>query len=135
MSDWLARFWPKLDDRSSLRLSRALTVLFACVQAGVAIGAHQLALQENEAIVNAVLKIAGFAIGLLLGLYGLGLMSPGTSERVALAAFAVGTVVTSWLAFGTSINGYWYTLVGSGTIVIVGLVLSAIVDRSNVLAR
>jgi Na+/proline symporter len=135
MSDWLARFWPRLDDRSSLRLSRALTVLFAIIQAGVAIGAYRLSLQEHEAIVNAVLKIAGFAIGLLLGLYGLGLMWPKTSERVALVAFVVGACVTSWVAFGTSINGYWYTLVGSGTIVSAGLVLSAFIDRRGAEAR
>jgi hypothetical protein len=84
------------------------------------------------AIVDAVLKIAGFAIGLLLGLYGLGLVAPRTSERVALMAFAVGTASTCYVAFATSINGYWYTLVGSGTIVIVGLVLSAAFDRGDV---
>jgi SSS family transporter len=127
MSDWLSRFWPNLDDRTSLRLSRLLTVVFACIQAGVAVAAYQLAIEE--AIVNAVLKIAGFAIGLLLGLYGLGLFSSRTSERTALTAFAAGTVVTSWVAFGTPINGYWYTLVGSGTIVLVGLMLTALFDR------
>jgi hypothetical protein len=88
----------------------------------VAIATYQLAIQE--AIVDAVLKIAGFAIGLVLGLYGLALMSQRTSEGVALVAFAVGTAVTCGVAFGTPINGYWYTLVGSGTIVVVGLVLT-----------
>ncbi len=72
---------------------------------------------------TAVLRIAGFATGLVLGLYGLGLMVPRATQRIALAAFAVGAVVTSWAAFMTSLNGYWYTLVGSGTIVIVGWVL------------
>jgi Na+/proline symporter len=129
VGDWVAPLMPGLDERRLLRLSRWLTVLFAVVQCGVAIGAHLLAIEE--AIVDAVLKIAGFAIGLLLGLYGLGLFAPRTSERVALAAFAVGTAVTTYAAFWTSINGYWYTLVGSGTIVIAGLVFGAIFDRTE----
>jgi Na+/proline symporter len=130
VGDWIAPLMPSLGGRQSLRLSRWLTLLFAAVQCGVAIGAYALAIEQ--AIVDAVLKIAGFAIGLLLGLYGLGLLAPRTSERVALAAFGVGTAVTCYTAFGTDINGYWYTLVGSGTIVIVGLILSAIYDRRAV---
>ncbi|MEX0611301.1 MAG: hypothetical protein WD229_04200, partial [Pirellulales bacterium] len=117
-------FLPALDDRQSLRLSRVLTLIFAAIQGGVAIAAYQVAIQH--AIVDAVLTIAGFAIGLLLGLYGLGLISPRTPEWVALTAFTVGTAVTTYVAFGTPLNGYWYTLVGSGTIVTVGLAISFI---------
>jgi hypothetical protein len=127
VGDWLGRILPALDDRKSLMLSRLLTLFFAAVQCAVAIVAYQLAMEE--AIVHQVLKIAGFAIGLLLGLYGLGLLAPQTSEGIALVAFAVGTVVTTFVAFGTPLNGYWYTLVGSGTIVIVGLLLRPLVDQ------
>ena len=87
----------------------------------MAIVAYRISM--SNAIVDAVLKIAGFATGLVLGLYGLGILVPRATQPVALAAFAVGAVVTSWTAFATPLNGYWYTLVGSGTIVIVGLVL------------
>jgi SSS family transporter len=124
VGDWLSRILPKLDNRKSLTLSRALTLLFAAIQGAVAIGAYQIALQE--AIVDAVLKIAGFAIGLVLGLYGLALFSPRTTENLAIAAFVAGTMVTTLVAFGTPVNGYWYTLVGSVTIVVVGLVLTMI---------
>jgi Na+/proline symporter len=127
VSDWLAPWLPNLDDRKSLRLSRLLTLVFAAVQGAVAIGAYWVTMEK--AIVDSVLAIAGFAIGLLLGLYGLGLIAPWASQRVALVAFAVGTAVTSYAAFGTSLSGYWYTLVGSGTIVIVGRILSQFMDR------
>jgi len=129
VGDWLAPLLPTRSDRASLRLSRLLTLVFATVQCGVAITAYFIGLQR--AIVDAVLTIAGFAIGLLLGLYGLGLIRPRTSEPVAIAAFAVGTAATTWVMFRTPTNGYWYTLVGSSTIVIVGLVLSAIFDRRD----
>jgi SSS family transporter len=126
VGDWIAPMTPSLDEARSLRLSRLLTLLFAAVQCGVAIGAYTLAIEQAMAVVDAVLKIAGFAIGLLLGLYGLGLLIPRAPELVALAAFAVGSAVTTYAVFATPLNGYWYTLVGSSTIVIVGLVLNMI---------
>jgi SSS family transporter len=129
MSDWLTRYLPDLDDRKALNLARVLTIGFAIIQAVVAIIAYKLAIEE--AIVNTVLKIAGFAIGLLLGLYGLSLIWPRTSEPVALVAFGVGAAVTFAVAFGTPINGFWYTLVGSSTIVIVGILLNAIFDFTS----
>jgi SSS family transporter len=126
MGDWLTRLMPNMSDRKALNLARMLTIVFALIQSVVAIVAYQLAIEES--IVNAVLKIAGFAIGLLLGLYGLGLIWPRASEPVALAAFGVGAAVTIAVAFGTSINGFWYTLIGSSTIVIVGVLMSLMVD-------
>ena len=127
VADWLAPRLPNLDDRQSLRLARLLTLFFAAVQGAVALGAYWITMEQ--AIVDSVLKIAGFAIGLLLGLYGLSLIAPQTSERVALIAFAIGTAVTTFAAFGTPLSGYWYTLVGSSTIVIVGLILGAFIHR------
>jgi SSS family transporter len=131
MGDWLTRYLPQMSDASALRLARALTIIFALIQAAVAIGAYMISLQQHQAIVDAVLKIAGFAIGLLLGLYGLGLMWKQTSETIALVAFVVGAIVTSFVAFKTQINGYWYTLVGSGTIVVTGLFLTLIVPSDD----
>jgi solute:Na+ symporter, SSS family len=130
VGDWLQPLWPNMGDQRWLTISRWLTVAFACIQGVVAIGAYELAIQS--AIVDSVLKIAGFAIGLLLGLYALGLIAPRTSERVALIAFFVATLVTSYVAFRTQINGYWYTLVGSTTLVAVGLALSMFIDRGRI---
>jgi Na+/proline symporter len=124
MGDWLTRYLPQMSDASALRLARVLTIVFALIQSAVAIGAYMISLQEHEAIVDAVLKIAGFSIGLLLGLYGLGLIWQQTTERIALVAFLVGAFVTTCVAFLTPIDGYWYTLVGSGTIVLTGLFLT-----------
>ena len=131
VGDWIAPMMPSLDEVRSLRLSRLLTLVFAAVQCGVAIGAYLLAVEQAMAIVDAVLKIAGFAIGLLLGLYGLGLLIPRAPEWVALAAFAVGAAVTTYAVFATPLNGYWYTLVGSSTIVIMGLVLSLVFNQRD----
>jgi Na+/proline symporter len=133
MGDWLQRWLPNMSDRTSLRVARWLTLASAVVHALVAIVAYEVSI--DSAIVDLVLKIAGFSIGLLLGLYALGLIWPQTSERTALIAFAVGAAVTCYVAFKTDVNGYWYTLVGSSTIVIAGLVLSSLIDRPKVQAN
>jgi SSS family transporter len=128
MSDWLGRWVPKTDDRTALRMARWLTLASAVVHAAVAIAVYKIGLEKS--VVDTVLTIAGFAIGLLLGLYALGIISTRISERTALIAFVVGLIVTCYVAFRTPINGYWYTLVGSSVVVIVGLLVSAIFDRS-----
>ncbi len=126
MSDWFDRRMAQMSERKSLFIARVLTIAFAVVQAAVAIVAYKFDL--NESTVNSVLGIAGFSTGLILGLYFLGLIVPNASEPVALAAFTVGTAVTCFAVFGTSLHWLWYTLVGSGTIVIVGLLLSLMFD-------
>jgi Na+/proline symporter len=126
MSDWLGRWLPKVDERKGLRMARWLTIASAVVHAAVAIVVYEIGLKM--AIVDTVLSIAGFAVGLLLGLYALGLVSRRVSQTTALIAFMVGVVVTCYVAFATPISGWWYTLVGSTVIVVVGLALSAIID-------
>jgi SSS family transporter len=126
MSDWLGRWLPKVDERKGLRMARLLTVASAVVHAAVAIAVYEIGLRKS--VVDAVLGIAGFAIGLLLGLYALGLVSRRVSQKTALVAFTIGVVVTCYVAFATPLSGYWYTLVGSSVIVISGLILSEIFD-------
>jgi SSS family solute:Na+ symporter len=127
MGDWLQRWLPLMEDRKTLRMARLLTLISAAIHALVAIVAYKIELTEST--VKIVLGIAGFSTGLLLGLYGLGLIAPRTREAVAIAAFFVGLVVTCAVARGTSLSSWWYTLVGSTTIVIVGLVLGQFFPR------
>jgi SSS family solute:Na+ symporter len=126
MSDWLGRWLPTVNDRKGLQMARLLTVGSAVVHAAVAITVHEIGLQKS--VVDAVLSIAGFAVGLLLGLYALGLISKRVSQNTALVAFTIGVVVTCYVAFATPLSGYWYTLVGSSVIVVSGLILSVIFD-------
>jgi Na+/proline symporter len=128
ISDWLEPMFGKATDRKGLFLARSLTIAFAVIQGGVALLAGGI----QKSIVENVLSIAGFSTGLILGLYCLGLIGRRTSEPVALVAFSAGTIATCAVAFGTNVHWSWYTLVGSGTIVIVGLLLSAIFDRPKV---
>lgn len=127
MGDWLQLLLPNLNDRKQLQIARLLTLASAVAHATVAIAAYKMGVER--AIVDIVLGIAGFSIGLLLGLYGLGMIAPRTSQAVALTAFAAGAVATFSVAKWTDVNSYWYTLVGSSTIVVVGLALRFVFDH------
>jgi hypothetical protein len=133
MNDWFERRLATMSDRQSLSMARILTIVFAVIQAAVAILAYEL--QLTASTINAVLGIAGFSTGLILGLYFLALLAPRMSEKIALISFASGTIITCWAAFGTSLHWLWYTLVGSGTMVVVGLVLTKVWDRRSVTAN
>jgi hypothetical protein len=133
MNDWFANRLATTSEAKSLMLARVLTIFFAVVQAAVAIVAYRFDLATST--IDQVLSIASFSMGLILGLYFLGIIVPRTSEPVAFVAFLVGTIVTCGLAFGTQpvfgwkVHWLWYALVGSGTIVIVGLSLTALFVR------
>jgi SSS family transporter len=134
MNDWFPKRLATRSDASGLRIARILTIVFAVIQAAVALVAYKMEL--TSAIIDQVLGIASFSMGLILGLYFLGLTAPRTSESVAFAAFLAGTIVTCFVAFGTQpffgwkVHWLWYALVGSGTILIVGLTLTALFGRA-----
>ncbi len=135
MNDWLAGPVSRMTDRQSLRLARILTLLFAVVQAAVAIAAY--AFDMTSAIINAVLSIAGFSTGLILGLYFLSLIAPQDVGESGAGGIFRWYNRTCCAAFGTQLGLFekplhwlWYSLVGSGTIVLVGLALNMLLDRA-----
>jgi Na+/proline symporter len=135
MNDWFPKRLAARSDANGLRIARILTIVFAVIQAAVALAAYRMELASTT--IDQVLGIASFSMGLILGLYFLGILAPRTSEPVAFAAFLAGTIVTCFVAFGTQpffgwkVHWLWYALVGSGTILIVGLTLSALFGRAS----
>lgn len=103
-----------------LAVSRGLTVFFGIVQIGVGVAAHYLSLSQS--VVYSVLTIAAFATGLILGVFFLGVLTTRVSQRAALSGLLGGLITLSVVAYATSLNGLWYTVVGSGATVVVGLV-------------
>lgn len=117
------------NDKRTVTTARIATVLFAGLQAGVAVAAFEYVRQHPEtAVIDSVLAIAGFVTGLVLGLYALGLLlsacGDAIGDAIGLAALAVGFAVASYVAFGTDLSWPWFTLVGSTTTFAVGLLLS-----------
>lgn len=98
-------------DRKQLRISRIATLFFGILQIGLAIMFGMLG--TDESTVANVLKISGFAIGPVLGLYFLAVFAPGVRQSAALAGFIVGVGVLSVTAYGSAVHWAWYALIGS----------------------
>lgn len=114
---WFPVVRPRAEEREKLRTVRAFTVMFGVLQVVVAIQGRNL----DEAVVNSVLSIAGFTTGIVLGVFLLGILTVHVEQNAALVGLVVGTIVVSWVAFGTSIAWPWYALIGSGSTFVAGL--------------
>jgi SSS family transporter len=115
-----------------LRVSRGLTVAFGLVQMGVGIAGPLL----QTTVVESVMAIAGFVIGVVLGVFFLGVLTTRVSQRGALTGLVGGLaamttlVVVIPLATGTTLLAWpWYAIVGSAITFAVGLTACA---RRNV---
>ena len=97
-------------------------MLFAAVQVAVALSGQLM----SRTVVENVLTIAGFTTGITLGIFLLGLFAPRTSQRAALAAFTLGLLAMSLIAFATPLAWPWYTLTGSATTFVLGLLAGRI---------
>ncbi len=91
-----------------LRVTRRLTAVFGVLQIAVAVGGRQLA----ASVVSAVLGIAAFTSGIVLGLFFLGMFTQ-VGERAALAGLVIGFGGMLAIFFGTPLAWPWYALVGS----------------------
>lgn len=114
-------------EAQQLSWSRWLTLIFGLLQIGIGIGASRL----NETVVKNALTIAGFAAGLLLGIFLLGVRTKHVRERDALTGAAVGLVTLIVVQFDlplydVSIAWPWLALIGSSTTYAVGLLSAAL---------
>jgi solute:Na+ symporter, SSS family len=112
-----------------LWISRLATVFFGVLQVCIALASYYLGTNENT--VNSVLKIAGFALGPLLGLYFLAVFAQRVQQRDALAGFCVGVTALSYIAFATPLYWPWYAGTGAGITFVAGVILSFCMPQSN----
>jgi SSS family transporter len=131
MNDFIRPALPRISERLQLRISKILTAFWGGAQVGVALGAREM----TTTVVDAVIAIASFTTGIVLGLFLLGQLTHRVGQRAALTGLVAGLVVVSYVAFGASlpptlypwnasIAWPWYALVGSSTVFLVGLVTS-----------
>ena len=109
-------------DDQSLRVTRGLTVLFGLVQIGVAVCGQYL----RSSVIEAVLAIAGFTTGIVLGIFFLGVLTRRVSQPAALAALLCGLSGMTYLAFATNLSWTWFALVGSCGTFVLGLAASVL---------
>ena len=123
---WKPIVGEKVTDERELRVTRIFTALFGLVQIGVGIGGLWL----TASVVSAVLGIAAFTTGIVLGVFFLGMYAPRVGQRAALAGLLVGLVGMTWVFFATPLAWPWYALVGSLGTWLAGLAASLIWKRS-----
>ncbi len=106
--------------RGALRLSRALTLVWAVVMAGFAC----LFTDTKGAVVLLGLGIAGYTYGALLGAFLLGLAVPRANGRDAIAAFLVTLVAMTVVVRSYTLAFTWYVPLGVLVSLAVGGLLS-----------
>ena len=119
----------ELSTGDQLRLSRVATIAFGVLQITLAILSYHYGMSSNA--IGAVLKIASFALGPMLGLYFLAVLTPKVAQREALLGFVVGVGVLSVVATATALHWAWYAAVGSLTTLAVGYFLSVLSQNLN----
>jgi SSS family solute:Na+ symporter len=100
---------PGATSDDELRMTKLLTAVFGVVQIAVGIVGQQL----ESSVVGAILGIAAFTTGLVLGVFFLGLFCRRAGQQAALAGLAFGLVAMAAIYFATPLAWPWYALVGS----------------------
>jgi solute:Na+ symporter, SSS family len=113
--------------RHLLRVSRGLTVAFGLVQIGVAIAGQILV----RSVVEAVMAIATFTIGVILGVFFLGVFTKHVTQTAALIGLLVGLVAMGVIVFTTALAWPWYAVVGSSITSAVGLATAMLTGEKH----
>lgn len=136
VADWLIESPEQMASRRATVSSKLLTVLFGVVQMVIAVWAASL----DDSVVNNALAIAGFASGLLLGLFALGAWVPHADQRAAMVGLASGLVVMLFAKFGLAgfpedsfwhyqLAWPWLSVIGSLTTLGSGVVVAQLSRR------
>lgn len=125
----------KLSPEKLLSLTRWLAVLFGLVQIGIGIWAGTF----EETVINNAMTIAGYSSGLLLGIFGLGVLTRKVGQTSALSGAVVGLAVLLTVQFGLPLWGIkiawpWFALIGSSTTFISGCAIEKLLGRGEQVA-
>ncbi len=119
-----------------LWVSRILTAAFGVFQIAVGIaGQLLLTYGVKSAVVEAVLAIAGFTIGVVLGVFFLGVLTRRTQQPAALIGLVVGIVTMSVLVFTTHLAWPWYAICGSSITFLTGSVVALVLPWNGTSAE
>jgi SSS family transporter len=110
---------PWRSDAHYLKVSRAFTAMWGVVQILVAFAAVQM----RQSIVDAVLSIASFTSGPVLGLFLLGRLTKRVGQRGALAGVVAGIAFMLFVWLRLNVSWQWYVLLGSSVTFGVGVLV------------
>ena len=104
---------------TSLKLARTMTVVWGVVL--VAIG---MLARHWGSVLESGLSIASVTLGLLLGVFLLGVLTRRVRERAAMAGVLAGLATILYVRYSTSIAWTWWVLIGSAVTFTAGYVAS-----------
>lgn len=119
------------DSPHALYVTRGLTVVFGVIQIAVGIiGSYQ-----NESVVSNVLAIAGMTFGILLGMFGLGVMTRCVQQRGAMVGMIGGMAVLGSVYARTQVAWTWYALIASVSTFVIGYVYSLLFEKYELVRK
>lgn len=135
-------FRPLIGDQGadSVRVAQIATIVFAVLQATVALVAYQTNLESS--VINLVLAIAGFTTGVLVGLFALGMLRGRCRPTTAAIALAAGVLAglalfgwNAWVAANDhadwNIHWTWNALIASASTLAVGYVAARTLEPAE----
>ncbi len=124
VTDFYKPLRPNRDERHYLALSKGMTFFFGAAQ--MTVGLVAWFVKSDQAIVDQVLKVAGFTTGVVLGLFLLSIMRRPVSSTAALIGLLAGfaAVTAVWrpsTGSKAALAWPWYAPIGAVTTVTVAL--------------
>lgn len=112
-------------DPHYLKVARFATVVWGAVLVGIGILARHWG-----SVLESGLSIASFTLGLLLGVFLLGVLTRRVRENAAIAGVIVGAAAIVYVRFFTTIAFTWYVLIGAMATFLAGYAASFIAGGS-----
>ncbi len=107
-------------EKMTVAATRLWTVFFGIVQILIALAAQYV----SQSVVDEALTIAGFTVGILLGVFLLGLISRQADGRAAMTAIIAGSGTLLAVRLGTGLAGIWYAALGTCVTLAIGMAVA-----------
>jgi SSS family solute:Na+ symporter len=112
-------------EAGDLKLARAMTVLW-----GVVLAAIGMLARHWGSVLESGLSIASVTLGLLLGVFLLGVLTKRVGERAAVVGVLAGLATILYVRFATPIAWSWWVLIGATATFAAGYGASAFQSRA-----
>jgi SSS family transporter len=126
VTDFLRPFNFMKTERSYLNAARGFTFTFGIT--GTVLGLMFVS-PDIRSLFDQFIKVIGLFMGVLGGLFCLGILTRRANGWGALAGAVVGALVMGLMPVYTQVNGYLYAFIGISTCFIVGYVVSLITPK------
>lgn len=114
--------------QQGLVAGRVFTVIFGVVQISVGIVASRL----SNSVINNALAISGFTAGILLGMFGLGVLVRRANQFGTLCGMFVGIALLTCVFVGSKVAWPWYSSIGFATTFVSGCIFSYSISKGKV---